>query len=85
MARSRNHFAVQTTFLCVIIYLHVTVSYIKLLSLNNKAYMVNLCSRQQSKLYVPVFEGKCILIHLHSFHSLHINIALKQKEVLIFC
>jgi len=48
--------------------------------------MVNVCHRQQRTLYVPVFERnytpRCsIAANLHSFHTLHINGAFKQKNV----
>jgi hypothetical protein len=46
--------------------------------------MLNLCQRQQRKLYVPFFERNDIPVHLHSFHTLHMKAALKQKKVLMF-
>jgi len=80
MVRSRNHFAAQTNSGCVVIYLHVTVRYIKFLSLNNKAFMINLCSRQQWKLCWPVFERNFILIHLHSFSLVAYKGCIETKE-----
>jgi len=58
----------------------------KYLVLRNNAVMVNLCHRQQCRLYVPVFERNYIprcnsAANLHSIHTLHINDAFKQKNV----
>ena len=48
--------------------LHVTVIQ-KYLVLHNKTIMVNLCHRQQCKLYVPIFELNYIPTNLHSSHA----------------
>jgi hypothetical protein len=57
VALSLNHFADETTMHSVcVVELHVIVNYIKILSLHNNAFMLNLCRRQQCKLYVAVFE-----------------------------
>ena len=46
--------------------------------------MVNLCHRQQCKLYAPVFEINYIATNWHSFYTLHINDALKRKNGCLF-
>jgi hypothetical protein len=71
MARSRNHFAVETQqcFLCVVVVvveLHVTAQCIKILMLYNNAFVVNLCYLQRCKLYMTVYEGTYIPTNLHS-------------------
>jgi hypothetical protein len=68
--KSKNAFSVS------VIELHVTVT-------AQQRFMVNLCHRQQFKLYVPVFEINYTYIpnNCHSFHTVHIKAALIQNNV----
>jgi hypothetical protein len=48
--------------------------------LHNNPFIVNLYHGKQCKLYYHFFERIYIPDNLHSFHTLHINSALKQKN-----
>jgi len=69
---SRNHsvcvvVAVVVVVVVVSVDLNVTVNYIRILSVLNNAFIVNLSHWQQSKLHRVVFERNCIPTSLPSF------------------
>jgi hypothetical protein len=65
----------------VVVDLRVTVNYIRIFSVAQQCFMTNLYHRQQCELYVPLFERHFIPTNFHSFHTLQINAALKEKNV----
>ena len=88
MARSLNHFAVETTLnsVCVIVVveLRCTSTIQKYSVLRNNAFMVNLCHRQQCKLNLLVFETNYVSTSLCSFQGLRTVQMLHWNKVTFF-
>jgi hypothetical protein len=84
MARRSNRFATETQK-CIP---RVLLRCMSLSSRVHKNIVAQQClygkfmSLQKSKLNVPVFERNYIPANLHSFHMPHIDVALKQENVL---
>jgi hypothetical protein len=83
VARSRNHFAVETQqcSLCVVVDLHVTANYIQILSIAQQCFCCEFISPATMQITRKSFGKNCITTNVHSLHTLHIKAALKQKNV----
>jgi hypothetical protein len=65
-----------------VVQLHVTVNYIKILSVAKHCFYGKFMSPATlCKLYIPVLQRNYVPNNLRSFDMLHINVALKQKNV----
>jgi hypothetical protein len=65
----------------VVAQLHVTANCIKIMNIAQQGFYGK-CHQKQCKLYVPMFENN-VTTNVYSFHMLHLNAALKHKNVLL--
>jgi len=70
---------------CLVVKLHVTVNYLKILSTAQQCFYGKVMSLTTTQIIHTSFWKKLYSINLHSSHTLHKNAALKHNKKVFIC